>query len=63
MIGTHELTPKGTGTRNALHLDAEGPLAVLLWPLLRFELGRALARENHALKQRCESQTHRIDAP
>jgi uncharacterized protein YndB with AHSA1/START domain len=54
MCGTHELHPEGNGTGNVLHVDAEGVLAVLLWPLLRVALRRALADENRGLKQRCE---------
>jgi uncharacterized protein YndB with AHSA1/START domain len=50
MIATHELSSEGSSTKNVLHLDARGALAIMLWPLLRY----ALAKENRALKQRCE---------
>jgi hypothetical protein len=54
MIATHELSSKGSLTKNVLHLDARGALAIMLWPLLRLAIRRALAKENRALKQRCE---------
>lgn len=41
MVGTHEMQAAPTGTRNTLHVDAHGALAVLLWPLLRLAMGRA----------------------
>ena len=67
MTGAHELSAEGTGTRNRLSVDAEGPLAVLFWPVLRLAMKRALADENHGLRVRCEQRaaTHssQPDAP
>jgi uncharacterized membrane protein len=54
MIGRHEMHPESSGTRNVLHVHARGVVAVLLWPVLRFMMRRALADENGGLKKRCE---------
>jgi uncharacterized membrane protein len=54
-VGSHEMTPEGTGTRNALAVEAGGLLAVLLWPLLRPAMRRALSQENRGLKAHCEA--------
>jgi uncharacterized protein YndB with AHSA1/START domain len=54
LVATHELLPEAGGTINVLRLQATGPLAVLLWPVLGFALRLALSRENVGLKQRCE---------
>lgn len=54
MTGTHELAADGAGTRNVLSIEATGPLAVMLGPLLRWATRRALADENRGLKARCE---------
>jgi carbon monoxide dehydrogenase subunit G len=54
MTGTHELAPEGAGTRNVLRVDANGAMAVMLWPLLRLAMRKALADENLGLKARCE---------
>ena len=54
MVGTHELSPDGPGTRTALRVEAKGVLAVLIWPVLRLAMRRALAAENRGLKRRCE---------
>jgi hypothetical protein len=53
MRGTHELHPDGAGTRNVLHLDAHGALAVILWPVLAPAIRRALNAENRGLRTRC----------
>jgi uncharacterized protein YndB with AHSA1/START domain len=55
ITATHELTGDGTGTTNVLRAEADGIIAMLLWPLLRMALPRALADENRGLKERCES--------
>jgi len=52
---THELVGNGAGTTNILRVETEGMLAMLLGPLLRMALPRALADENRGLKARCES--------
>jgi hypothetical protein len=54
MIATHAINPEGAGTRNVLRLEGSGPLAVLLWPMFRMAVRRALLAENHGLKERCE---------
>jgi hypothetical protein len=56
MVGLHELEVAGAGTTNTLRVEAEGALAVLLWPVLRLALRQALADENRGLKQRCEAE-------
>lgn len=56
MVAAHEMTPDGAGTRNTLRVEATGPLALLLWPVLRWGIGRALRDENRGLKTRCEQQ-------
>lgn len=54
MIGTHEISPEGSGTKNLLRVEANGPVAVLLWPVLTFAIRRALSDENQGLKKRAE---------
>lgn len=56
MVATHEIMPEGAGTRNVLIVEAEGPLAVVFWPLLRSAMGRALSKENGGLKRYCEQR-------
>ena len=53
-VGTHEVSPRGGGTRNLLRVEAEGILAFLLWPVLKPAMQRALAAENRGLKQEAE---------
>lgn len=54
MIASHAMTPDGAGTRNVLSVDATGPVALVLWPVLRWAMRRALRAENRGLKKRCE---------
>lgn len=54
MTGTHDIIAEGSGTWNVLRVDAHGWLAVVLWPLLRWPMRKALADENRGLKARCE---------
>lgn len=54
MVGTHEMRTAPPGTTNILHVDAHGPLAVLLWPLLLLAMRRALRDENLGLARYCE---------
>jgi uncharacterized protein YndB with AHSA1/START domain len=54
MVGRHEISAEGGGTRNVLQADAHGFLAVFLWPVLRVALRRALMEENQGLKRYCE---------
>ena len=51
---THQLEPVNDGTRNTLILEAYGPCATLMWPLIRPTAARALAEENAGLKAFCE---------
>jgi hypothetical protein len=55
MVGTHDLSEDGGGTRNVLSVDAEGVIARLFWPVLRLAMSKALAQENHGFKQHCEA--------
>lgn len=55
MTATHALASEGDGTRNALNVEITGALSVLLWPVLRVLVSRALALENRGLKARCEA--------
>jgi len=55
MVGTHDLISEGDGTENVLRLEASGWVAVLLSPILRLAIRRALARENQGLRARCEA--------
>jgi uncharacterized membrane protein len=63
MTGTHELSPDRGGTTNVLRVEAKGIVAVLLWPLLRPLVRRALSAENHGLKARCEEIARAASAP
>jgi hypothetical protein len=54
MVATHDISADRGGTKNALRVEAHGALAVLLWPVLRLALRRALSQENHGLKKHCE---------
>ena len=58
MVGIHEMNAEGAGTRNVLRVEASGFLAVLLWPVLRPAMRKALADENRGLKSRCEARGH-----
>jgi uncharacterized protein YndB with AHSA1/START domain len=59
MVGTHHLSEERQGTRNILSVDATGPIATLLWPILVFVIRKALADENAGLKRRCEAERAR----
>ena len=59
MTATHELRPEGEGTTNTLRVAASGWMTVLIGPLLRFLMRRALAAENAGLKARCEREADR----
>ena len=56
MVGSHDLTAEGGGTRNVLRVEASGWLAVLLSPVLRVAMRNALTDENLGLKARCERE-------
>jgi len=55
MAGTHEVHASGEGTRSLLRIETSGWVARLLAPLLRRSVAKAIARENHGLKTRCEA--------
>ena len=59
MIGSHEVTPRGSSTVSRLCLTATGGLALLLWPVLGPAIRLTLARENRSLKERCEAASRR----
>ena len=54
IVATHELSEEQGGTRNVLTVNATGPVAVLLWPVLRLAMQKALSDENAGLKRHCE---------
>ncbi|MQA89229.1 MAG: hypothetical protein GEU90_03180 [Gemmatimonas sp.] len=54
MIATHEIAANGAATTNLLRLEARGPLAVLLWPVLKRVARRTLSSENDGLKKRAQ---------
>ncbi len=51
---SHNIVSHGTHSESVLRLKATGILSVLLFPLLRPAINRALAEENKALKAKCE---------
>ena len=55
--GTHDLAAAGHGTRSTLTVEATGLLALLLWPVLRSAMMKALRDENAGLKRKCEMET------
>jgi hypothetical protein len=54
--GIHEVAPHGNGTQSRLCVEADGPAAVLFWPVLRAAMRRALSQENQGLKKRCDAR-------
>lgn len=54
MVAMHEISPEGAGTRNALRVEAKGLVMLVLWPILRLALRRALSAENAGLKRYSE---------
>jgi len=59
MVATHQLTPRGDGTRNELQIELTGLVALIAWPLLRGAIRRALRQENAGLKRSCEEIARR----
>ncbi len=55
MVGTHELTPSGTGTKSVLRVEMFGIAAALLWPLIRSSAHKSLEQENTGLKAESEA--------
>ena len=58
MKGSHDLETRADGTESTLRVEARGFLAIVLWPLLRPAMKRAIATENRGLKQRSEAVRH-----
>lgn len=56
MVATHELYALERGTQSVLRVEITGLMARLLWPIIRGSARRSLARENAALKARCEAE-------
>ena len=54
MTGAHHLAATSIGTRNTLTIDLDGALAPVVGTILRWPLGRALARENEGFKTEAE---------
>lgn len=55
LVGTHDVAPDGAGASSRLRVEATGPLAVLLWPLLGPATRWSLRQENAGLRRRCEA--------
>jgi len=55
MAASHRVRGDASGTSNTLRVEASGVVAVLLWPVFRVAIRRALVKENRGLKARCEA--------
>ncbi len=55
MAASHRVRGEAAGTSNTLRIEASGIVAVVLWPVLRAAIRRALMQENRGLKARCEA--------
>lgn len=55
MAASHQVHGDASGTSNTLRIEASGVVAVVLWPVLRIAIRRALKKENRGLKARCET--------
>lgn len=53
-IASHTLVTDGNSTINILKVEATGIVSIVLLPLLKLAIGRALAEENKGLKIKCE---------
>lgn len=53
--GVHELEPTDSGTRNVLRVELKGWASLLLGPLLRGQIARALVQENEGFKKAATS--------
>lgn len=51
---SHSIVSDGTHSTSILKLEATGIISILLYPLLRPAIDRALEEENKGLKQKCE---------
>jgi uncharacterized protein YndB with AHSA1/START domain len=54
ITAVHEIAPQGGGSENRLSVEMKGTMAILLRPLLKLAVNKALADENNGLKARCE---------
>lgn len=54
-IATHEMAATETGTRNELHIEISGLVALCLGPIILSSIRRSLEQENTGLKKRCET--------
>lgn len=52
----HQLTTKDGRTENLLAVEIFGIAAMLIWPLMRSSVIRAITHENQGLKRHCEDQ-------
>ena len=55
MIASHDLSSSGSATNSVLRIEIRGPMALLMWPLLRVFVLKSLEGENAGLKAECES--------
>jgi len=67
MAASHRMRGDGAETSNTLRVEASGVAVVVLWPILRVAIRRALMQENRGLKMRCEerlaSQSSSMNSP
>jgi hypothetical protein len=56
MVATHEMRAADGGTESVVSIEMFGPVALLLWPLMRVFGRRRLEQENAGLKGRCEAE-------
>ncbi len=56
MIATHFLLPRESGVTSMLQLEMVGAMAAILGPAIKDQVTKALAEENHGLKQFCEAE-------
>lgn len=55
MIASHELIQDADGTINILQLEMSGLVSLVLGPLIRSQITKALKLENEGLKKVCET--------
>ncbi len=56
MVAGHEITKTPQGCDSTLTIHVSGLATLLLWPVLKITVGRAIALENRSLKAWCENQ-------
>lgn len=57
MTGTHHLEAAGDGTLNTLMVDVEGPLSLVVGPLMKRPLAKAIEAENKGFRDAAERPT------